>query len=78
MKDIKIMGYSIKTEKFRYAQWVHFNSNDFTVDWDVIYGRELYDHLLDPNENMNLINIPQLTNLTNILSYKLKLGWRFA
>lgn len=78
LKDIKIMGYSMKTERYRYAEWVAFSPDNFTADWRRIYGRELYDHLLDPGEDMNLVDRPELFNLTNFLSNKLRLGWRFV
>lgn len=29
LKDIKIMGYSIKTNRFRYTVWLNFNRNTF-------------------------------------------------
>ncbi|CAH0545961.1 unnamed protein product [Brassicogethes aeneus] len=77
VKDIKIMGYSIKTPKFRYSEWIKFNQN-FTVDWNTIYGKELYDITIDPEENMNLIGRPELSNIEKTLQVKLRLGWRYV
>ncbi|KAJ8931406.1 hypothetical protein NQ314_015678 [Rhamnusium bicolor] len=75
-KDIKIMGYSMKTKRYRYAEWVKFNPKNFTIDWTTRYGRELYDHLLDPKENMNLSDRPELNAVIKKLRNKLILGWR--
>lgn len=72
------MGYSIRTEQHRYSEWVKFNLDNFTADWKKTYGRELYDHLIDPAENMNLVDRPDLRNVINILRKQLILGWRYV
>ncbi|KAL4704127.1 hypothetical protein ACJJTC_003412, partial [Scirpophaga incertulas] len=54
LKDIKVMGYSIKSKKFRYTEWISFNNTSFKGNWDNIYGIELYDHSQDPFEGHNL------------------------
>lgn len=78
LKDIKIMGYSIKTQRYRYTEWVKFFPNNFTIDWNNVYGKELYDHLIDPEENMNLIDRNELIAIVKQLRTKLILGWRHA
>jgi iduronate 2-sulfatase len=45
------MGYSIRTERFRYTEWRDWKSGE-TV------ARELYDHRRDPDETRNLANDP--------------------
>ena len=52
----KIMGYSMRTEKYRYTIWV----NDFTTA-DVfndkkIYAQEMYDYSKDPLEKENIFS----------------------
>ncbi|XP_045492245.1 iduronate 2-sulfatase isoform X1 [Colias croceus] len=54
LKDIKIMGYSIRTKRYRYTEWIAFNSILFTKDWNTTLGIELYDHVLDPEESNNI------------------------
>ncbi|KAM3968325.1 iduronate 2-sulfatase [Aphomia sociella] len=54
LKDIEIMGYSIKTKRFRYTEWISFNSSSFTRNWNKVYGTELYDHILNPEESNNV------------------------
>ncbi len=41
------MGYSIRTERYRYTQWREFDSGDLIAE-------ELYDHDRDPDENINI------------------------
>lgn len=54
LKHINIMGYSIRTKQFRYTEWVSFNNTSFKTNWNKIYGLELYDHIIDPEESNNL------------------------
>lgn len=30
------------------------------ADWSIVYGEEMYDHLIDEQENLNLADRPQL------------------
>jgi len=43
----QIMGYSVRTERWRYTEW-----DNGTL------GRELYDHANDPHETQNLADDP--------------------
>lgn len=43
----KVMGYSIRTERYRYTEWREFKSGE-------VRARELYDHKTDPLETVNL------------------------
>ena len=43
------MGYSIRSDRFRYTEWRNFHTNQ-------ILFRELYDHKIDPGETDNLID----------------------
>uniref|UniRef100_A0A182QHX5 Sulfatase N-terminal domain-containing protein n=1 Tax=Anopheles farauti TaxID=69004 RepID=A0A182QHX5_9DIPT len=72
LKQIKIMGYSMRTERFRYTAWIKFNPAYFKRDWTTLYGEELYDHLIDPKENMNLIDRTQLAAIRDALRMKLQ------
>jgi iduronate 2-sulfatase len=47
-----VMGYSIKTERYNYVEWVKLDSGD-------ILERELYDHKTDPRETKNVISEPE-------------------
>ena len=59
----KVMGYSIRTERFRYTEWRDFATRE-------VKARELYDHQDDPGETRNVISrdlhadsVPRLSNL---------------
>ena len=41
------MGYSLRTERFRYTEWRDFKTGK-------VLARELYDHQNDSGETMNL------------------------
>lgn len=59
-----VTGFSLKSGHFRYTEWIHLKSGE-------IRGRELYDHDLDPDENMNQAENPaysqQIESLSPIL-----------
>lgn len=71
-KDIQIMGYSIRTKRYRYTEWVSFNNTLFTIDWNKNYGLELYDHLIDPDEANNLYLVNKYKNIKQYLSTLLR------
>ena len=41
-----IMGYTIKTDRFRYIEWTEMDSGN-------VVAKELYDHYIDGEENIN-------------------------
>ncbi|ESO90564.1 hypothetical protein LOTGIDRAFT_123341 [Lottia gigantea] len=75
---INAMGYTIKTTDFRYTEWVKFNKRTHTMNWNKVYDVELYDHRIDPEENINRASdstyAADITTLSNILHN----GWRNA
>lgn len=54
LHQIRIMGYSLRTNQYRYTLWVKFSPKKFTKYWNKIVGEEFYDHSIDPDENINL------------------------
>ena len=40
----KVMGYAIRTRRWRYVEWVNFTKTTFppTPHWDQLLGSELY------------------------------------
>ena len=58
--EIEQMGYSLRSEQFRYTQWVDFKTGDTLFE-------ELYDHSADPLERKNVVNDSgQQSNLTHL------------
>jgi iduronate 2-sulfatase len=47
-KSPQAMGYSIRTDRFRYTEWRDWQSG-------VTVARELYDHESDPDETRNIV-----------------------
>lgn len=56
----KAWGYSIRTERWRYTEWLEGNA-----------GRELYDHDSDPEEITNLADVEKHAETVALLSEKL-------
>jgi len=61
------MGYSIRTDQFRYNEWRFWNGEKLESDWseEGLAGRELYDHTgdkgdnFDKYENVNIVDNPE-------------------
>ena len=62
------MGRSMRTAQYRYTEW---GSNG---KW----GRELYDYDADPDETINIVDLPENTELVAHLSEQLHAGWQAA
>lgn len=76
MRTHERMGYAIRTDRYRYVEWYMW---DKTANRKLEYlDCELYDHLTDPFENMNIADVPELVDTVNMLSRKLKMGWRHS
>ncbi|XP_010192656.1 PREDICTED: iduronate 2-sulfatase [Mesitornis unicolor] len=56
LKDIRIMGYSMRTSDYRYTAWVGFNPNNFSADFEDVHAGELYMAATDPNQDYNIYN----------------------
>ena len=68
LKRGDINGVSIRTEQYRYTEWG--NSGD--------RGHELYDYDADPNETVNVVDLPENADLVARLSEQLRAGWQAA
>jgi len=65
-----IMGHTMRTDRYRYTEWM---SPAYTL-----VGRELYDHVRDPGENVNLAVRAGHEKLLASLSKMLHAGWKAA
>lgn len=72
------MGYSLRTKTHRYTEWIEISHKTFKPDWNNVVERELYDHIFDPNENLNLANKPEMKDVIEVLRRQLIMGWRYA
>ena len=75
-----IMGYTMRTDRYRYTEWVYYNNTAFSPRWDLMFkgAVELYDHLEDPEENINMAKNTTYADVRKSLSRKLHNGWRAA
>ena len=79
------MGYTMRTERYRYTEWVAWNGSSLSPDWNNVTARELYDHKNDTGawtnpdqfENVNLVNVVN-TSLVNELSNKLRKSFGYV
>ena len=75
----EIMGYTMRTSKFRYTEWVRFiGAPQYKPLWRALHGVELYDHVTDPGENYNAADDPKYSEVRKELSEALHAGWRAA
>ncbi|CAG2161663.1 unnamed protein product, partial [Oppiella nova] len=73
LKDIKIMGYSMKNGYMSYTEWVGFDPNTFAGNWSQVVGRELY---LGSKQNNNVAYDQRFKQMVRYLALKLRKGWR--
>ncbi|XP_015180495.1 PREDICTED: iduronate 2-sulfatase isoform X2 [Polistes dominula] len=78
LKEITIMGYSLKSREYRYTAWIPFIFKNKTVDWNIIISEELYNHNDDSAEYFNLATAPNFVRTKIELRTLLKNGWRKA
>lgn len=56
LKDIKVMGYSIRTVDYRYTVWVSFDPHTFLANFSDVHAGELYFVNSDPWQDHNVYN----------------------
>jgi arylsulfatase A-like enzyme len=66
---IPYMGYSVRTDRYRYTAWMNWTSKAF-VAW------ELYDHTSDPDENVNVVDAPEYARTRTELEAMRVAGWK--
>ena len=67
-----LMGYSMRTDRYRFTAWVGRN------DHSKVDAVELYDHQTDPQENTNIANLPANAALVEQLTMQWRKGWQGA
>ncbi|RLU14895.1 hypothetical protein DMN91_012782 [Ooceraea biroi] len=78
LREIKIMGYTLKTNNYRYTAWVPFAHETCKPNWDIIIAEELYDHRTDRRESFNIAFLPKMISTKKYLRSLLRNGWRNA
>ncbi|KAM6980829.1 iduronate 2-sulfatase [Aplochiton taeniatus] len=59
LKDIRVMGYSLRTWDYRYTLWLGFDPSTYQVNVSEVHGGELYMMETDPGEDHNVFNSTQ-------------------
>lgn len=72
LPQIRWMGYSMRTDQFRYTAWVAFSAHSLRRDWTRVAGEELYDHRLDGGELSNLAGRAELHGVRRMLRRRLR------
>ena len=62
------MGYSVRSRTYRYTEWVRFNRRSFKPVWSSVEATELYDHSVDPGEDVNVADDPRYVEVRDMLS----------
>ncbi len=68
----KAMGYSMRTDRYRMTEWR--DRRDPTK----VVAVELYDHLEDPGETVNLAADPDKADVVKELTRRVRAGWNAA
>jgi arylsulfatase A-like enzyme len=67
----RVMGYTMRTDRYRYTEWQDSGSGE-------VLARELYDHVEDPQENVNAASHQRYADTVSELATKLSKGWTDA
>ena len=69
--DAKMMGYSLRTNQYRYTIWMNnFNSKE-AFNESQVYTSEMYDYVKDPLEKVNVVNDKNYTSISASLKSKM-------
>uniref|UniRef100_A0A3P9I2L1 Iduronate 2-sulfatase n=1 Tax=Oryzias latipes TaxID=8090 RepID=A0A3P9I2L1_ORYLA len=84
LKDIKVMGYSLRTWDYRYTLWLGFNPVTFQVNVSDVHAGELYILEDDPGEDANVYSefdhsqmMRKMTSLPQNLSLQTRMQLQF-
>ena len=81
---IQVMGYSVRTEDFRYTEWFTYNGGTLKPEYNDTVAVELYDHRGDPGndfdfyDQVNLAHNTSFASVAKLHAQILRNGWRKA
>ena len=77
-----VMGYTIRTDTYRFVEWYGFNRETAEPNWNDVWGTELYDHSKPTpffnGDNENLANAKDMEETVNEMRKIVRAGWRQA
>ena len=69
--NANMMGYSLRTDKYRYTIWMNNFTSKQTFSELQVYASELYDYVKDPLEKVNVVNDKNYTTTSAALKSKM-------
>jgi hypothetical protein len=69
--NANMMGYSLRTDKYRYTIWMNSFTSKQTFSESQVYASELYDYVKDPLEKVNVVNDKNYTTTSAALKSKM-------
>ncbi|XP_041846773.1 iduronate 2-sulfatase isoform X2 [Melanotaenia boesemani] len=84
LKDIRVMGYSLRNWDYRYTLWLGFNPETFQVNVSDVHAGELYMLADDPGEDTNVYSasdhgviMRKMTSLPQNVSLRTRMKLQF-
>jgi len=69
--DSKMMGYSLRTDKYRYTIWMNNFTSKQPFNESQVYASEMYDYVKDPLEKVNVVNDKNYTVISEEMKTKM-------
>jgi len=69
--DSKIMGYSMRTDKYRFTIWMNNFTSKQPFNEFKVYAFEMYDYVKDPLEKVNVVNDKDYATISKELKAKM-------
>ena len=69
--DSKMMGYSLRTDQYRYTIWMNNFTSKQAYNESQVYASEMYDYVKDPLEKVNVVNDKNYTTTSAALKSKM-------
>jgi iduronate 2-sulfatase len=69
--DSKMMGYSLRTDKYRFTIWMNNFTSKQPYNESQVYASEMYDYVKDPLEKVNVVNDKDYATISKELKAKM-------
>ena len=69
--DSKMMGYSLRTDKYRFTIWMNNFTSKQPYNESQVYASEMYDYVKDPLEKVNVVNEKDYATISKELKAKM-------
>ena len=69
--DPKMMGYSLRTDKYRFTIWMNNFTSKQPFNESQVYASEMYDYVNDPLEKVNVVNDKNYADISKDMKSKM-------